>query len=581
MIWTAAAVSRAAACVCAVAGKAFKVNTSIGTIVGEPRARRKAHGGLRDGGRADYIQPVPKINYGRVREEDILSNQFIRLNTIYKITNSDGKLVDFHMNPEQYDFYNNKHNLNLILKARQRGFTTVIQLFLLDQALFNPNTSCGVIAHTKADAEKFFDKKIKLAYDNIPYDFKKKYVPEADRSNSGELKFDNGSYISVGTSLRSDTLQYLHVSEFGKLCAKFPDKAAEVVSGALNTVSIGNWIAIESTGEGAHGHFYDMCQTAKELAMSDAELSPMDYKFFFYPWWLARSLRLSIHREPNEEDLRYFRELEKFSGVYLDKEQRNWYVAKQREQKERMSREYPSTPDEAFRGIIAGAPLSRIMSQLRRLGHITRVPWARSIPVNTFWDLGHNDKMAIWFHQRVGFENRWIDYHEDNFLPLSHYAKHLKEKPYHYGEHYLPHDVEVTELTQSDSLTRREVLESLGIKPILVVPRVASEEEGVNMTRENMDDCFWDEEKCKDGIKCLENVRYRFDDKLQEFQPNLLRTKFKHGYDAFAQFGHGYRHRGRSSAEKSSTNEMARENRGARSSRGGKNRLNSNSDWRT
>jgi hypothetical protein len=504
---------------------------------------------------------VPSINYGALTEDDILANQFIRLNTIYKIVDKSGMLIDFRMNAEQYDFYKNMHNLNLILKSRQRGMTTLIQLYLLDTALFRPNTSCGVIAHTKDDANKFFDKKIKLAYENMPYDFAKRHIPDASQDREGQLKFSNGSYLTVGTSMRSDTLQYLHVSEFGKLCARFPDKAAEVVSGALNTVASGNWITIESTGEGSYGSFYDMCQIARRNDTEGVRLSPMDYRFFFYPWWTAEEYVLETHQEPSDEDARYFEELEKFSNIRLSRAQKNWYVAKRREQTDRMNREYPSTPDEAFRGVIDGAPFSRIMSQLRRQGHIRRVPWAKAIPVNTFWDLGRNDMTAIWFHQRVGFEDRFIDYYQDNFRPLSDYATVLFEKPYIYGEHYLPHDVEVTDLSRSDAMSRREVLESLGVRPIITVERVKSEEEGVNMTREMMGSCYFDEENTVKGLECLENVRYRFDEKLQSFQPNLMRTKAKHGADSFMQWGHGYRHR-RSGAERAGpANDIARENR--------------------
>lgn len=516
----------------------------------------------RDGGRADFIRRPPRIDYAKVTDEVLLTNQFVRLNTIYKIVNKKGKLIDFTMTEEQYDFFRNRHSKNIILKARQRGFTTVIQIFLLDTALFTPNTSCGVIAHNKEDAEKFFDKKIKLAYDNIPADFKRKYVPTAEQDAANQLKFDNGSYISVGTSMRSDTLQYLHVSEYGKLCAKFPEKAAEVQSGALNAVDKDGFVVIESTAEGAHGHFYDLCTTAKRLADGDSELSPMDYKFFFYPWWLAREYRLDEYQEPTEELARYFKELREQSGIRLDRQQQNWYVAKSREQGEKMWREYPSTPDEAFRGVIAGAPLSRTMSMLRRAGHITRVPYLRGHLVNTFWDLGRNDKMAIWFMQHVGFEIRWIDYHEDNFHDLSHYAKILNEKPYSYDTHYLPHDADVIELTQTDGMTREEVLRAeLLSGDTVIVPRIASEEEGMNITRTAMVNCWFDEHKCEKGILCLEQVRYKFDERLQEFQPHLMRTKFKHGYDAFAQYGHGYRHKASSHREKTSVNELARSQR--------------------
>jgi hypothetical protein len=273
------------------------------------------------------------------------------------------------MKPEQYDFYANQHNKNIILKARQIGFTTLIQLMLLDLAIMNPNTSCGVIAHTKEDAEKFFTKKIKVAWENFPDDIKQYLGISAVQDAAGVLKFSNGSSIAVGTSMRSDTLQYLHVSEFGKLCAKFPEKADEVVSGALNTIARDNWITIESTGEGASGHFFDMSQRARRLADGDAELSPMDYRFCFYPWWTDDQYQLPNHQEPSEEDQRYFYELARMSGIKLSRAQRNWYIAKHAEQGLRMWREFPSTPDEAFRGVIEGAPLlRRVALRLERAG---------------------------------------------------------------------------------------------------------------------------------------------------------------------------------------------------------------------
>jgi hypothetical protein len=516
----------------------------------------------RDGGRADFVRSPPRINYDKVTDEILLANQFVRLNTIYKVVNKKGKLVDFIMKPEQYDFFKNRHSKNLILKSRQIGFTTVIQIFMLDEALFNDNVSCGVIAHNKEDAEKFFDKKIKLAYDNIPADFKAKYVPSADQDAANQLKFSNGSYISVGTSMRSDTLQYLHISEYGKLCAKFPDKAEEVRSGALNAVAQDGFVVIESTAEGAHGHFFDLCTKAKRLADNDAVLSPMDYKFFFYPWWLSKEYELEDHYEPDEHEVRYFKELADQSGIILTRRQKNWYIAKSREQGDKMWREYPSTPDEAFRGIIAGAPLSRTMAMLRRSGHITSVPWLRGHLVHTFWDLGRNDKMAIWFMQHVGFDIRFFDYMEDNFWDLSHYAKLLNEKPYSYGTHYLPHDADVIELTRSDAKSREEVLrDELLSGETIIVPRIASEEEGMNMTRQNMTNVWFDAKRCEKGVLCLEQVRYKFDERLQEFQPNLLRSKFKHGYDAFAQYGHGYRHKTPSQHAETGVNELSREQR--------------------
>lgn len=504
----------------------------------------------------------PAIDYESLTDEDILRSQYIRLNTIYYIVDVNGKRRPFRMNPEQYYFYRNMHDRNIILKARQRGFTTLIQIFLLDIALFTPDTSCGVIAHNLDDAKKFFSKKIKYAFDNIPSDFKARYCPNAVSDNKEQLSFDNGSHIYVGTSLRSDTVQYLHVSEFGKMCAKYPEKADEVVSGALNAVHVGNWITIESTGEGTHGHFYEMTEIAKKRAERGEELTPMDYKFFFFPWWEAKEYQLRANVKPTADQARYFRELYKQSGVRLTEHQRAWYCKKEQEQREKMWREFPSIPEESFRGIIEGAPFSRIISDMRRTGRICKVRWAKSFPVYTFWDLGRNDKTAIWFMQHIGHEIRFINYYEHRLVDLSHYAKILLGLPYVYAEHYLPHDAEVVELTRADGLRRDEVLNALGLTNTVVTPRIGLEMEAIEMTRNAMDNVYIDAERCAKGITALENARFKFSKELQEYQPNLMRTKHKHGADAFMQYGQGYSGQIHTNTLSSaSTSDLGRENR--------------------
>lgn len=71
----------------------------------------------------------------------------------------------------------------------------------------------------------------------------------AVQDSADTLTFGNNSSLRVSTSMRSGTLQLLHVSEFGKICAQYPDKAREIVTGALNTVEAGQFVVIESTAE--------------------------------------------------------------------------------------------------------------------------------------------------------------------------------------------------------------------------------------------------------------------------------------------------------------------------------------------
>ena len=155
-----------------------------------------------------------------------------RLNNLYFITDESGAKIQFRMNWAQEQLFEEMHYLNLVLKARQLGFTTFIQLFMLDACIFNSNIRAGVIAHKMDAAEAIFRDKIKFPYDNLPSALRAA-VPIV-KDNTTTLELSNNSLISVGTSMRSGTLQYLHVSEFGKVCAKYPDKAREIVTGALN-----------------------------------------------------------------------------------------------------------------------------------------------------------------------------------------------------------------------------------------------------------------------------------------------------------------------------------------------------------
>jgi hypothetical protein len=187
---------------------------------------------------------------------------------------------------------------------------------------------------------------------------------------------------------------------------------------------------------------------------------------------------------------------------------------------------------------IKGTYFGDIINELRQQNRICRIPVETSTPVHTFWDLGRNDSTCIWFMQRVGLENRFIDYYETNGEGLAHYAKVLKDKGYLYGEHYLPHDVEITELTTNRS--RRETLEELGVRPIRVVPRVREINEGIEMARQKLSSCWFDETKCDFGIRCLENYRKDWDESRQVFRSSPRHDEYSHGADAFRQFAQGF-----------------------------------------
>ena len=452
-----------------------------------------------------------------------LSNGKWRINNLYYIVDKKGRKIKFKMNWAQEELYDNMWYCNVILKARQLGISTFICLLFLDRCLFNSNQSAGIIAHTLDDTKQLF-KRVKFAYESLPDEIKSYIQAESDTVDS--LKFSNGSSLKVGTSLRGGTFQYLHISEFGKICAKYPDKAQEIVTGSLNTVAPGQYIFIESTAEGRDGYFYDICKRSQ--SMKNEELTKLDFKFHFYPWWKEPEYRLGSVPRIDEEQEKYFEHLEGL-GINLDFEQKAWYVVRESVQKEEMAREYPSTPEEAWQVSNEGFYYAKHMTRARIEGRITRIPYDDSLEVHTAWDLGYNDSTSIWFFQVYNKEIRLIEYLEGSGESLAYYLSELKKRDYAYGKHIAPHDIMVHEY--SSGMTRQASARKMGVnllpaQKVDIIP-------GIDAVRNLLPNCWFDEKKCAQGIKALENYKKEWDDRLVCWRSQPLHNWSSHCADAF------------------------------------------------
>lgn len=472
-----------------------------------------------------------------------LNDRMWRLNNLYYIVNEDGKKVLFKPNEVQLQFLSQMHTLNLILKGRQLGFTTLIQILMLDAALFKDNTSCGVIAHNKDDAEEFFHNKLKFAYENLPDLIKRDR--SIVRETTSQMRFSNGSSIRVGTSLRSGTFQFLHISEHGKICAKYPDKAEEVKTGALNTVQAGQLIFIESTAEGNSGDFYNMCMTSQRKESSGIKLNSLDFKFNFFPWWAAKKYSIESDRPISERFRKYFAETEKIIGRKFTKGQKQWYMGKEDTMMNKMKQEYPSYAQEAFDSSVKGAYFHRQMQYLRENRRITKVPFDPSLPVFTFWDLGR-DTTPIWFFQYNMRQYYFIDYFENSGEDLSYYAHVLRSRglerggiAYNYGTVYLPHDGRKGSVMMNDQ-TPETILRDLGFNDIRIVPRTSDKTLSIDKARRVLPLCYFDAENCVEGIEHLDNYRKDWDEKLETWKPTPRHDKHSHGADAFMVFSDGF-----------------------------------------
>lgn len=172
-------------------------------------------------------------------------------------------------------------------------------------------------------------------------------------------------------------------------------------------------------------------------------------------------------------------------------------------------------------------------------GRITRVPHEDLLPVQTWWDLGVDDSMSIWFVQLFNREIRLIDYFESSGEGFAFYARVLRGqmegfermRHYTYSKHYAPHDIKVRNMGE-DARTRQEVARSVGIN-FTAVKRVAQKESGIEAIRSVLSRCWFDEENCKRGINALKGYRKEWNEKMMVYEDHPVHDWTSHGTDAF------------------------------------------------
>ena len=479
----------------------------------------------------------------------LLQEPELRLETLYQIItkgdSDDDLVIHFAPNVVQQKLVDQLWHRNLVLKARQRGITTLVAILWLDTALFSPGpVYCGIIAHEREAAEEIFRTKIVFAYEHLPDELREKFPLE--KKTATELVFaHNHATIRVATSMRSGTIHRLHVSELGKIAAKYPLKAKEVLTGSIPAVPTSGVLVVESTAEGQDGAFYDLAQIAKATADSCRPLSEKDYRFHFFSWWDADEYELDPALVVfTERDHEYFRRVEAIIGRPISMRKRAWYVATRRadfaDEAPLMWQEYPSYPEEAFAVSMEGCYYATQITTARLQGRIVPSLPVVSASVNTFWDIGKGDMTCIWFHQRVGPENRFIRYYEASGEDLDHYAGYLQRTGFVFGTHYLPHDADHKRIGKDADHNQsiREMLEELlPGQSFEVVSRVTILMAGIQATRRQFASCWFDESGCQQGIKRLTAYRKKWDKVRGCWADDHEHNDDSHGADAYRQFG--------------------------------------------
>lgn len=401
-------------------------------------------------------------------------------------------------------------------------------MLFLDTCLFNNNVNAAIIADTKPNAKEIFIDKVKFAYDNLPEEIKR--IIPCRRDNVNELRFENGSVFRVGTSLRSGTLQLLHITEFAKICVENPRKANEIISGALNTIQAGQFCCIESTARGRGGSFYNLCKKAMEQQEAGTPLSKLDWKFWFFPWYREPSYTINhegLVLTKEQED--YFKKIEAECNITLTEGQKAWYVKKAETQGEYMTREYPSTPEESFLSANEGLYWGQQMAKARAERRICNVPHDEHALTFSSWDIGIGDSTAIWVWQLVGNEVHFLNYYENSDEALPHYVNWIKKLGYDFEKHYMPHDA--ASRSQATGKSYADVARGLGLK-VEIIPLDSNEMFGIEAVRNAFPRFWFDQSRCDKGIKAIDAFKKEWNEKLGCYREKSLHDWASHGAKA-------------------------------------------------
>lgn len=460
-----------------------------------------------------------------------LASKLWRLNRLYTIVDKNGKRVPFRMNYAQHVVYaaTLTHPRIIILKSRQQGISTFWLISYFDDALVFPDFNVGLMAQGQAEARTLL-KRVGLAWTTFPEAYKDFLQVSLQRDNTEEQGFSNNSTLFIRTSFRSATLQRLHISEFGKIANKYPERAKETKTGTLQAISPGNTVVIESTGEGENEfkRMWDNAVEASSRASKSSGYAGKDFQPVFLSWLDDPDCTQQRPESVSETITKYFQKLEELSGKAITQEQRNFWIAQYRELGEAIYQEYPATPEEAFAKINDGSYYASLFtSHVIRLERLVKDLHDPNLPVHVSMDLGMSDTFTLTYFQRWGKEWRIVDEYANSGEGLAHYVTHMQDSPYTIGTVVCPHDIEVRELSSGKS--RKYRLVELGVSNIVVVPKL-SISDGIERVRELIPD-LWVDERCTNSIGAFKNYSKDWNDQLEVWRNQPRHDKWSHYAD--------------------------------------------------
>ncbi len=173
------------------------------------------------------------------------------------------------------------------------------------------------------------------------------------------------------------------------------------------------------------------------------------------------------------------------------------------------------------------------LNELRKSGHLGTVHHDSSVRVNLSADIGL-DCTAIWFFQLIGDKVNIIDYYENTGKFADHYARILDERKrdfgYNYGRFIQPHDSKKREMTSGTTFSKLFMDLGYDVKSL---EREQNVDFGINNVKNILQRCYFDENKCEDGLEALQHYRREYNEELKIYMENPLHDWASHPADSF------------------------------------------------
>lgn len=182
------------------------------------------------------------------------------------------------------------------------------------------------------------------------------------------------------------------------------------------------------------------------------------------------------------------------------------------ELKERNYESYLNIWEGHCKKAVEGAVYADEIREATESGRITTVPYDATKPVDVFFDLGWADNTSLWFAQVGGQEFKMIETYQNQFKKTPFYVKVMQDKKYTYGRIYLPHDAN-NENINADRTTYQIVKDAFPNAQVMVLENFnGAIKAGIEAVRNIFPLCYFDKDKCADGLQALRHYRYKVDE---------------------------------------------------------------------